>query len=366
MTKKSLFLLVFLGCVFASCKKHRFSDSHWIVVRSSPVPSGSLTSIYDGMTLHFSNDKLTLGNVYETENEELDLRIEDHNLYLNDTLWAGIHAEYQDSILLDIQEYARVKLIKLDKTHATSLSPELWNHKDWILSYNDYQRKLFLTDFNYYNEPNSKICIQKDLEKNQFLSTLDEWNILRINNNQLFVKTFYQVDDEIYRVKKYIGDSLIELESLRYPTSKASLIKRKSISESKRQHIRNQIQNHSWKINKIIELDTISQSSSISDNNILRLESLKNRKLSFTFSDDLTYTISESDSISISGNWKLSASGNEIILNKGVYPDDYIDLITVSDNNLIIGNLKIFRYPKTHPMIFPEIEVYYKAILKKE
>lgn len=366
MTKKSLLLFIFLGCVLVSCKKHRFSDSHWIVVQSSPVPSGSWASIHDGMTLHFSNDKLTLSDVYQTWGEELDLRIEDRNLYLNDTLWAEIPAEYQDSMLLDIKEYARVKLIKLDKAHSTTPKQELWEYRNWILSYNDYQRELFLTDFEYYNEPNSKLCIQKDLEENQFLSTQDKWNTLRINNNQLFVKTFYQTDDEIYRVKKYHGDSLIELESLRYPTSKALLSKRHYISESQKQHIRNQIQNHTWKINKIIELDTISQSSSISDNNIHSLKSLENRKLSFTFSNDLTYTISESDSVSTRGNWEISPSGNEIILNKGVYPDDYIDLITVSDDNLIIGSLKIFRYPENHPVIFSEIEVYYKALLKKE
>lgn len=366
MTKKSLLLFIFLGCVLVSCKKHRFSDSYWVAVQSSPIPPGSGASVYDGMTLHFSNNKLTLGDVYEIKNKEVDIRIDDHNLFLNDTLWAEIHAEYQDSILLDIQEYARVKLIKLDKAHATTPKPELWEYRNWILSYNDYQRELFLTDFEYYDKPNSKLCIQKDLEENRFLSTFDKWSILRINNNQLFVKTFHQIDHEIYRIKKYIGDSLIELESLRYPTSKASLIKRHYISISEKQHIRDQIQNYNWKINRIIKLDTISQSSYIPNDSIFRLETLTRRRLSFTFLEDLTYTIFESDSVSTKGNWKISPSGNEIILNHGFYPNEYIDLITISDDSLIIGNLNNFRYPENHPEIFSEIEVYYKAILKKE
>jgi hypothetical protein len=361
--KKNLLLLLLIGIILVSCKNNNLSDTYWLAVKSYPIPPETGNSIYDGMTLHFADDKIIYGNVFDQRNGETEFRISENNIYVNDTLWAVSIAQYQDSLVLDINENARVKFVKLDTENSLPNKPQIWNHKNWVLTYNDYQRELFLTDSLFFDEPDSKLCIQKDLQDNQFISTIDKWKAVPINGNQLFVKTFHQMDKEFYRIKSYVSDSVIELQSLQFPNVKVDLRKRQYISESKRQEIINQIQNNVWKTDRIISLDTLGQGSRDWDLSLIKLESLKDKRISFKFSNDSTYNIYESDISVRNGNWKVSQTGNEIILNNGIYPSDYIDLIVVDADSLVIGSLR--RFEPKEDNYGMDVEMYFKIKLIK-
>ncbi|MEM6516742.1 MAG: hypothetical protein AAF688_11215, partial [Bacteroidota bacterium] len=76
---------------------------------------------------------------------------------------------------------------------------------------------------------------------------------------------------------------------------------------------------------------------------------------------DSTYHIYESNILVKSGNWTLSKTGNEIILNNGIYPSDYIDLIEVNKDSLVIGNLR--RFGPKGDNFGMDVEIYYKIKL---
>lgn len=361
--KKNLLLLLLIGIILVSCKNNNLSDTYWLAVKSYPIPPEIGNSIYDGMTLPFADDKIIYGNVFDQRNGETEFRISENNIYVNDTLWAVSITQYQDSLVLDINENARVKFVKLDTENSLPNKPQIWNHKNWVLTYNDYQRELFLTDSLFFDEPDSKLCIQKDLQNNQFISTIDKWKAVPINGNQLFVKTFHQMDKEFYRIKSYVSDSVIELQSLQFPNVKVDLRKRQYISESKRQEIINQIQNNVWKTDRIISLDTLGQGSRDWDLSLIKLESLKDKRISFKFSNDSTYNIYESNISVRNGNWKVSQTGNEIILDNGIYPSDYIDLIKVDADSLVIGSLRRFELKEDNYGM--DVEMYFKIKLIK-
>tara|TARA_R110000744_G_scaffold378872_1_gene495715 strand:- start:236 stop:1324 length:1089 start_codon:yes stop_codon:yes gene_type:complete len=361
--KKILLPLLIIGFILVSCKNDSLSDSYWLAVKSFPIPHQTGNGVYDGMTINFTNDQLFFGDVYDKRNGNYNLRINDKRIFLNDTLWAVNFAEYQDSLILDVRANARVKFIKLDKKYSIEEKPEMWKHKNWILTYNDYQREIYLTDSLFFDEPDSKICIQKDLQNNQFISTIDKWKTVNINGNQLFIKTFHQMDNEFYRIKNYAGDSIIELQSLQFPNVKTDLRKRQYITESKRQEIIRQIQNHVWRTDRILSLDTLARGSRYWNSSLIKLESLKNKKLSFQFSKDSTYNIYESDISLRNGNWKVSQTGNEIILNNGIYPSDYIDLIKVNADSLVIGSLR--RFEPKEDNYGMDVEMYFKIKLIK-
>lgn len=339
------------------------SDSYWIAVKSYPSTEEQFNYVYNGMTIHFTNDKIELGTAFSEYRKEYDLKVENQKIFLNDTLLCKIFAKYEDSLLLDFRESTRVKFIRLDKKHALEKRPEFPNHKNWILSFNDYQREITLTDSLYFNKSASKICIQKDLENNRFINTIDEWVFVNINDNLLFIKTFNHLDDEFYRFKKYVGDSIIELESLEYLEAKASLKKIPYMSELEKSEILNKIQNHMWKTDKVIQLDTVGSGSRDWNSGNIKLESLKNKKLSFGFLSDSTYVIYESDKSIEKGHWKLSPTGKEIVLNYGIIPRDYIDLININSDSLTIGNFRIFE-PKEENY-GRDVEMYYKIKLTK-
>ncbi|WP_379982044.1 hypothetical protein [Dokdonia ponticola] len=340
------------------------ANSYWVAVDSSPIPPSTRCSVVDGAILHFTDSQLSIRNVYEKNSQSHEYRLDNEELYVNDTLWATTYAKYSDSIILDIIDIARVKFVRLGNEHTEIQKPALWKHKHWILSYNDFKRELILTDYPYFDDLEDKLCIQKNLQEGRFMDIIDKWDVVTINNNQLFVKTFNQTDDELYRIKKYQGDSLVTLESLRNPDVQASLKKIKYISEVKKQEIQHHIQNYTWKIDKVIKLDTIKQMGKYWETELPQLISLKTKKMSFLFSDDLTYTKYESDNSIANGNWKLSDTGNEIILNDGLYPSDYIDLIVASADSLVIGNIQDFT-PDNYDTMWGSFSIYYKAILKR-
>jgi hypothetical protein len=362
--KKILLPLIIFGFItLFSFQRKTESDSYWIAVKSYPSTEEQFNYIYNGMTIHFTDDKIELGTVFSNYSKEYNLNIDNQRILLNDTLLCKIFKKYEDSLLLDFRESTRVKFIRLDKKHALEKRSEFPNHKNWILTYNDYQRELTLTDSLYFDESKSKICIQKDLENNRFIDTVDKWVFVNINDNYLFVKTFQGFKDEFYRFKKYVGDSIIELESLEYPETKASLRKLPYVSELEKSEILNKIQNHKWKTDKVIQLDTVGSGSRDWDSGNIKLESLKNKKLSFGFLSDSTYVIYESDKSIEKGHWKLSLTGKEIVLNYGINPRDYIDLINVNSDSLTIGNFRIFE-PK-EDNYGRDVEMYYKIKLIK-
>jgi hypothetical protein len=361
--KKNLLLLLIIGFILVSCKKNDLSGSFWIAVKSYPNTEETFNYVYDGMTIHFTDDKIEVSNVFSNYKNEYKLSFDNQNILLNDTIWSNIFVKYEDSLLLDFKETTRVKFVRLDKKHSINRELEFSKHKNWILSYNDYQRELYLTDSLFFDETDSKICLHKDLQENQFIRTIDKWKTLDINGNQLFVKTFHQTDEELYRIKNYIGDSIIELECLEFPDIKTTLKKRKYISEPRRQEIIEYIQNHKWKTEKVIDLDTLSEGFGKSDYKQIKFESLKDKNISFMFSKELTYQIYESDISVANGNWDLSQTGNEIILDSGIYPSNYIDLINISSDSLVIGNLRVFRTKEDN--YGRDIHMYYKIKLIK-
>ncbi|GGG30996.1 hypothetical protein GCM10011344_34890 [Dokdonia pacifica] len=360
-------LLVLLIVVFTlfSCKTHRFSDTHWIAVKSSPIPLETGNNVYDGLTIHFKNNKAILSNVYETYSIEFPINVDKNKIFLNDTLLGTTVTEYKDSIFIDIKESARVKFVKLDKQHAIEEKEQLWKHKDWILSNNNYVRNLYLKDTVFADWSDLRICLQKDVTNNRMVNRFDKWEILSINDNQLFVKTFRQFEDEFYRIKSYDGDSIIQLESLRYPEVVVTMTKRPYIDSAEKQNIISKIQNTHWKMSSIIKLDSISESFKGWKNKITKFKSLIDKKVSFKFSEDSSYQIYESDTIVSKGTWKLSPTGKEIILNKGISPSDYISLIQMHSDSITIGHLENFRALDEYSGLNIQ-EMYYVVTLTKQ
>ena len=116
-------------------------------------------------------------------------------------------------------------------------------------------------------------------------------------------------------------------------------------------------------MDRVLSLDTLSRGSRDWDSPLTKLESLKDKKVSFKFSKDSTYNIYESDISVTNGNWKVSRTGNEIILNNGIHPSDYIDLIDLDADSLVIGSLRRFEPEEDNYEM--HMEMYFKIKLTK-
>ena len=81
--KKKLLPLLIIGFILVSCKNNCLSNSYWLAVKSYPIPPETGNSVYDGMTIHFTNDQLFFGDVYYKKKGNYNLRIVNKKIFLN-------------------------------------------------------------------------------------------------------------------------------------------------------------------------------------------------------------------------------------------------------------------------------------------
>ena len=367
--KKILPLIIILGFLIVACSKKIESDSYWLAIKSYPIPPLTGNSIFDGTVLHFENDSIGTGNIFIDRIGKQKINIRCNEIFINDTLTFEIFDTYADSLILDYGFDTRLKFIKLEIASALKIEEGFFNSKHWELTFDkpekqEFNRKLILTNLPFYENLESYICIEKNLSNGHFSRTTQKWKFQIINGDHLFVKTSNQLDNEFYRITEYLDKSSALLECVNCIDRITARMKRiNDIDILKRREIIETISNKKWRISHISKLDTISISSRFADSIPINLNSIKNQKLNYLFSGDLKFEISESGISKETGNWNLSSTGQEIIIKNGLNPSDYIDLISVNPDSLVIGNLRLFASEKLN--FGQHIEMYYQVTLKK-
>jgi hypothetical protein len=352
-----------------SCTKKVPTDTYWLAIDSySNSPHGG-NSVLDGVILHFEKDSIETGNVYSGFIDKKLLTTSRDGIYLNDTLTFSISHIYLDSIILDYDVDTRVKFIKLGDGNKLERNNKSFYLKQWKLTYDGpenkkFDKKLILTDMSFYDEKESLVCIEKDILNNRFTSSTEKWRFNIINGEHILAKTSGQLNHEFYSVYEYLDNSSALLKCINYKENiKAKLTPIQEINKNQKLDILETISNKNWKITRVNHLDTISSSSRFSDSIPFQLKSIQNMDLTFNFSEDQKFIIKELNETEISGNWNLSGTGQEIILNNGMNPSDYIDLINVNSDSLEIGNLRLFE-PEGHNYGM-KVNMYFNATLKK-
>jgi len=366
--KKLWTSFLIIGFMMMSCTKIVPSETYWLAVESySTYPNGG-HSVLDGVILHFEKDSIETGYVYSGFKHKKLLTTSRDGIYLNDTLTFSISQIYLDSIILDYDFDTRVKFIKLGDGKMLEEKNKSFYLKQWKLTYDGpenrkFDKKLILTDLPFYGEKESLVCIEKDILNNRFASSIEKWRFNIINGEHILAKTSGQLDDEFYFIYEYLDNSSALLKCINCKEgTKAKLTPIQEIDKNQKLDILEAISNKNWKMTSVNHLDTISCSSRFHDSIPFQLESVQNMDLTFNFSKDQKFIIKELNGTEISGDWSLSNTGQEIILNKGINPSDYIDLINVNNDSLEIGNLRLFE-PEGHNYGM-KVNMYFKATLK--
>ncbi|MDT0622669.1 hypothetical protein [Croceitalea vernalis] len=366
--KKIWTSFLILGFMMMSCTKKVPSNTYWLAVESySTFPNGG-RSVLDGVILHFEQDSIETGNVYSGFTEKQSLATSREGIYLNDTLTFNISQIYSDSIILDYGFDTRVKFVKLGRAKSLDEKRKSFYLRHWSLTFDEqenkkFDKKLILTDLPFYNEKGPLVCIEKDILNNRFTSSTEKWKFDIINGEHIFAMSSGQLNDDFYIINEYLDNSSASLICANCKDSiKARLTPIKGIDKYQKLDILETISNKNWKIARLNQWDTISSSSRFHDSIPFRLKSIENMNLTFTFSDNHKFIIKESGGTEVSGSWSLSETGQEIVLNKGINPSDYIDLINVTDDSLEIGNLRLFEPEGNNYGM--KVNMYFKVTLK--
>ncbi|GER61040.1 hypothetical protein ULMA_31480 [Patiriisocius marinus] len=360
--KKILPSLIFCVFVLISCNKNRLSDTSWLVTKSYPIPADNENSILDGTIFHFKNNSVDISDIYLNESEDFKFKISKNQITIDNSTNLKIVKEYSDSIIIDYKNEARIKLIKLQGQSAELIDLRTNNWKLMFdnSKYYEFNSKLILTDSTFFKEPNSKMALKKNLNKDRFDRLVEKWNFKNINGSYVFAITNGQAFDSFFKVSGTPQDSILNVECLNCnDIIKAKLIKEKNLTEIERNKILSKLSDSKWKVSQIIDLDTISVSN-ITDSGFIPYNSLIEKQLTFEFLNDKSYLIQGKTSTKISGNWRLSSSGNEIILSDGKSVSDYIDILSIENDFIEIGNLNWFSLNDS----YQELEIYYKLRLR--
>jgi hypothetical protein len=372
---KSIITILLLGLLTSSQCQSLDANYSWIATESSQIKKDGWISPIDGMILKFDNKQLIMSHIFYDSIRYYPLEIKKEKIYLKDSLWSEIRHLDDDSLILDFNKMMRVKFIPISRGTYSRMDLNYWDFTDWTFKYNEYFQEFKLLDSLWSIYPNelAKICVTQSKGERYRYSQTEKWNIKVINEKHIFAITFGQFDYKIYNVLEYKGDTVF-LESLTDQESALILlIKEPVLTPDEKDRIINILRNQRFYTAELIDKVNSFEEDSLDwefeptgffviDTTLFKKISLLNNQLSFEFSDNMDYKIYESDTLRINGKWKLSKSGKQIVLNYGFNPNDYIDLIKVETDSIIIGKSDMFQVGERKK---DYVDYYYKIVLTK-
>ncbi len=354
--KKIRILLILIGFAHIVQGQSLDSDIFWLAIESESAGKGGVISPLNGFAFNFGKKESNLTHIFSDSIGTMPLKVMRKKIKSGKDLFGKIIHQDKDSLILIVDENMRVKFVPLKPEDKIKGTVDFWNHTDWTIHGDNFTQHFRLLDqpWKWKSDDPAKICLITTVRKNYKNSHTEKWNLKIIGGNHLFIKTYGQVEKDIYLVKEYLKDAVV-LRSLSYNQNpqELKLMKIPSLSLKDRKDIEQKIKGHRWIGAELIKKassfeEEASNGRSISgfyarDTLLFQKKSLTNKGLSFSFLTNSKYEIYESDSLRLSGNWKISDTGQQIVLNLGCNPEDYIDLIELSPNNFTIGKLDRFQ-----------------------
>ncbi len=368
-------LLVFIGFTQLIYGQSLDSDIFWLATKSTQIGEKGMITPLDGFAFNFGRKESNITHVFSDSIGTMPMKVKRRRINSGKELFGKILYQNKDSLILIVDKNMRVKFVPLKTENKIELETDFWNHTDWKFINEDFTQhfRLLNDPWKWKSDEPPKICLITTVEENYKNSNTEKWNFKIIGGNHLFIKTYGQMEKDIYQVKKYQKGSVI-LQSLSYHPNQKELELEKipSIPEKDRKKIAFQIKDHEWTGTELIkkassfdeeESDELDISGFYAMDTIsFQKKSLTNKGLSFKFKGNSKFEIYESDSLRVKGDWKISDTGKQIVLNQGCNPEDYIDLIEIKTDEVTIGKLDKFQVgdKKRH-----FIEYYYKLKLEK-
>lgn len=374
--KKILYALILVFSIIQLQSQTLESDIFWLAIESKQISKKGWITPLDGFAFNFGRKESNGTHVFSDSVGTGEFKVRKKKILFNGKLLGKIIHKDQDSLILVVDKKMRVKFIPLKPETKFNISADFWNHLDWTFYTNDFTQhfRLLKESWKWGADEPPKIGLITTIEENYKNSHTEKWNFKIIDDIHLFVKTYSQIEEDIYLVKEYRNDTVV-LESLSNPVyqEKNELVKIPSITKSEKDNIANIIKNQLWIgsefIHKASHLDNEPETDDGSitgfyaiDTLSFQNKSLANKGLSFRFFDNSKYEIYESDTLRLKGNWKISDTGRQIVLNLGCNPEDYIDLIEIKSDDIIIGKIDRFQAGERKRDF---IEYYYQLRLTK-
>ena len=173
----------------------------------------------------------------------------------------------------------------------------------------------------------------------------------------------------VYQVTHANYDS-VKLICLSWGTDKKfSLSKIPNKGEQELDSIRKRLMKQIWKTSEVLKTSFSDDTANAGDEylfvhygrdtTLIERKDLVDRKVSLKFAPDFTFHTLVDDKSFWQSNWRLSNDGTYIIIGDGLHTNNYIEIISIGANDLIIGKTDYFGTGKRREFI----ELYYEIKL---
>lgn len=342
----------------------------WVAVESRHYDESGWISPLDGLLLDISKDSILFTHVYSDSMmtvhyqyiDSEQILVEQKSIAYKDTI--GIYQVSDDSITLLFNKTMLVNFIPVDLSKSSNLDLHELISNEWEFVWDDQIMKIhFLTEEYIPEFPSRKRCVA--------FGSAEFYNLFSYQGTQFIPITFGQTDPTLYHIEEVRKDTIFTRAYYNKQYIEPIIVKQKSLSSDKIENIRSELIGD-WKTVELLDYYTGLEellgdsakylSSGFGfEGKILSKNALIQNQISLSFGDS-EYQITENEQAIFKGTYKLSPDGKYIVLDYGTDPNDYINIIKLKNNQLVIGKRDRFAIEQEGEFI----EYYFKIRLKNE
>jgi hypothetical protein len=247
----------------------------------------------------------------------------------------------------------------------------------WVLKWSDgdysVNKRIDFTGEKWHSTRGPNVAITHEKGIKYKYQENEKWALKQIQGEWFLTLTHLQSDPIVYQINKVYQDS-IKLRCLSWETEQQfTLHHLGKISQSQANSIINHLCKKKWETSEVLNYSTsfsehattideeLTTGSSVRDTTLIKRSELIDKKVSFNFRSDFTFQILVDSNLYWQTKWRLSADGAYVILNNGRHPYNYIEIISIGKDELVIGKSDNFGSDKEEGDYFP---YYYELRLK--
>ena len=323
---------------------------NWVAVNWEPIGKGFI-SIHTGQILSFDKDSVKMTTVLSNWDTIVSFNLKGKRLFIAGEKFGIVKKITNDSLVLISNKNRRTTFRKIDPrlTEKTSinLSANPWylynpveqGFKERIVFYDTLTRHGGWRVC-FRQTPGLKFKSQKIMEWS--LKTLGTDIVITIQLDWGGPTTFFQVTK--------VSNDRLELKKLS-GTDDEIMIMEKSSTRGNQEALFSLITSKKWDTENVLGYATqsdepiqildstiyISGFINFADSTLIKLEELLEKQLSMKFDSTQTFELLINDKPFQKGTWQFSLDGEYIILDNGLRPEDYIEIVELTESHLTIG-----------------------------
>lgn len=368
MTKLNLFLflVIFIG-VFKTiiAQKDSLMGKNWILIENT---YDSKPAVFTSKSLYTFKDSIFISrNVFDTTNTLKRCQVNDSILIFDDTSYSEINFLSQDSLkITSSNNKTSLYVVAKNSQNHNELNNKYFLENDWILLIDSIIHHIYFQ--NQKNDFVKRYFVYDEYDKH-FIFQTERWSLIDFNNAKFLSLSWNEHCIHVLQILEINEDTIItctwDQNKVIYPM----LIRKKNIDIEKRNKIIKVLTSNQWTTNNVIyyslayyEMPTsrdISQRYH-KDTLLISQNDFFKKKISYRFHNNMKYEILVNNKVFSIGSWKLSLDGEVVVLNKGKSISNYLKIIDINEDSLIIEKYDVFCAGKKNEFK----EYYYKIEMK--